>query len=69
MTASLDHNTATLITDLLDELRLSGTGADGGLAILAATHDEHLSIRADRVVEIRDRSITEIRQHTRSTRQ
>ena len=65
MTASLDHITATLITDLLDELRHDDT--DGGLTILAATHDEHLTARSDRAVEIRDRIIDDVRLHTRST--
>jgi peptide/nickel transport system ATP-binding protein len=66
MTASLDHNTAMMITDLLDELRQSHTETDSGLSILAATHDEHLTVRADRVVEIRETSITGTRSHTRS---
>ncbi|MGN5236505.1 MULTISPECIES: hypothetical protein [unclassified Rhodococcus (in: high G+C Gram-positive bacteria)] len=66
MTASLDHNTAALIIDLLDELRHSHTETDYGLSILATTHDEHLAGRADRVVEIRRASITEIPSHTRS---
>lgn len=67
MTSSLDHNTATLISDLLDELRHSGTDSDGGMAILAAAHDEHLTYRADRVVELCGRSINEVRQDTRNT--
>ncbi|MGA9870211.1 MAG: ATP-binding cassette domain-containing protein [Rhodococcus sp. (in: high G+C Gram-positive bacteria)] len=67
MTASLDHNTASRINDLLDEIRSSGTDLHGGMAILAATHDEHLISRADRVIEIRDRSITEVVHNMRST--
>lgn len=66
MTASLDHNTAMLITDLLDELRHACTETDSGLSILATTHDEHLTARADRVVEIHKASIIETRSHTRS---
>ncbi|WP_176224947.1 ATP-binding cassette domain-containing protein [Rhodococcus sp. 1168] len=67
MTTSLDHNTATLISDLLDELRESNIDTDGGMAVLAATHDEHLISRADRVVELNSRSINEVRQDTRRT--
>ncbi|TCN50887.1 peptide/nickel transport system ATP-binding protein [Rhodococcus sp. SMB37] len=67
MTASLDHNTAMLITDLLDELRHACTETDSGLSILATTHDEYLAARADRVVEIHKASIIETPSHTRST--
>jgi len=54
-TAALDHATAADVLDLLDDLR------DTGLAVVVATHDPAVAVRADRIVRIAAGALTDDR--------
>jgi peptide/nickel transport system ATP-binding protein len=52
ITSALDPASAAGVLDLLDRLR------GDGLAVLAVTHDRAVAARADRVLHLRDRTLT-----------